>query len=265
MSAQVRFFEKNKADFSDSAVVATASQGVGFEVFALNRSNLSAWVTTGSVDADNTTFTIDFGDLHTIDSVILITHNFKAYTVKYWDGAAYQAFSTPINETTNTKATTFHQFNSVSTTKVQLTITGTQVANEDKYLFQFIVTKEIGQLNSWPVIDSPVISRNKASAKMISGKTSIREQIGFMAWTLSVAILSDSSDLDLIESLYLSNNGFLVWLCGGDEDQFSSKRIGYRLVDLPLMKCLNEYQPKFYEGLYKAGLVINVDLVEVVD
>ena len=265
MSYQIRFFEKNKADFSDAAVVATASQGVGFETFALNRSNLSAWVTNSSVDADNTTFTIDFGDLHYIDSVLLVKHNFKAYTVKYWDGSAYQDFSTAINVSGNSDETKFHQFTAVNTTKVQLTITGTMTANQDKFLYQFIVTKQIGQFNGWPVIKNPIVSRNRQFSKMLSGKQSVREMIGAFSCTLSVKTLSNSADLDIIESLYLSNEGFLLWLCGGSESQFSSSRIGYRMEDLYLMKCHNEYKPEFYNGLYKAGIVTTVDLVEVVD
>lgn len=265
MSYQPRFFEKNKADFADSAVVATASQGVGFEYFALNRSNLSAWVTNGSVDADNTTFTIDFGNLHTIDTILLVLMNFKAYTIKYWDGSTYQDFSTAINVSGNSTETKFHQFNSVSTTKIQLTITGTMVANADKFLYQFIVTKQIGQFAGWPVIKNPIRSRNRQSSKMLSGKQSIREQVGFFSCSLMFKILSSSADLDLIESLYNSNEGFLVWLSGGSETQFSSEREGYRLEDLPLMKCSNEYKPEFYNGLYKAGVVISMDLVEVID
>ena len=56
MSGQIAFFEKNYADLDYANVAATASQGVGTEDFARNRRNDSAWITSGSVDADNTTF-----------------------------------------------------------------------------------------------------------------------------------------------------------------------------------------------------------------
>ncbi len=265
MAQQIILFEKNRGDFSETDVVATASQGVGFETFAINRSNLSAWVTTGSVDADNTTFELDFGDLRDIDNIILVLHNFKNYTIQYWNGSAWTNFSTSISVTNNTSDTTRHSFTLVETTKVKLTVTGTMVANADKYLHQFICTKLIGQLNGWPIIKNAIRGRNKQRTKMLSGKESVREQIGFFSCTLEIAVTSDEEDLDLVEDLQDSNDGFLLWLCGGSESQFSSARQGYRLEDIPLVKCANEYKPNFYKGIYSLGLPVTLDLVEVVD
>ena len=75
--------------------------------------------------------------------------------------------------------------------------------------------------------------------------------------------IADFSDLTIIENLFASNDGFLVWLCGGDEDQFRSERIGYRLEDIYLMKCINEWKPVHYKGLYQAGMKVDLDLREI--
>ena len=264
MSGQIRFFEKNKIDISEPNISIAASQGDTYTDFVRNRSNLSAWQTTGSVDADNTTFEIDLVDPRSIDSIILIKHNFKSFTLQYWDGASWVDFSTAINPSTNTAETTFHQFTLVTTTKLKLTILGTIIANADKFLYQFIATEQIGQLNGWPIV-KPVIGRNRQRSKMISGKESVREQIDATQVKLNVNCWSNSADLSIVEELYDSNDGFLVWLSGGDESQFSSVRQGYRLEDLYLMKCIGEYKPAFYKGLYPSGLVIAIDLTEVVD
>jgi hypothetical protein len=265
MSQQIIFFNKNKADYSNANVTATASQGSDYASYVLNRSNQSAWVTTGSVDSDNTTLTIDFVDERALTDILLVKHNFKAYTVKYWDGATYVDFPTVISETNNSTETTHHTFASTSTTKVQITITGTMTADEDKYLFQFIATTQLGQLSSWPVIKSPEVSRNRKVLKMLSGKALVKESIGFFRCKLEIKILSTDADLTIIENLFSANEGFLVWICGGDEDQFRSERIGYRLEDIHLMKCVNEWKPELYKGLYQAGMKISLDLNEVVD
>lgn len=265
MSQQIRVFSKNKLDISNANVVLTASQADEFADFVRNRSNTSAWVTTGSVDADNTTFEVNFVDLINIDSIILIKHNFKSYTIEYWDGDSWEDFSTAIAPTTNTAETTFHQFTEVFTTKIRLTILGTMVADEDKYLFQFIATKERAQFNGWPIIKNPKHSRNRIRSKLLSGKETIKESSGAFSCQLQIKVHSDDSDLTLIEEMYNANTGFLVWLCGGDETQFSSQRIGYRLEDIYLMKCSDEYQPEWYKGLYQSGQVVGVDLIEVSD
>lgn len=265
MAQQIRFFEKNKGDFSDQAVVLTASQGNDYTERATDRNDATAWMTTGSVDSDNTTFEMDFGETKRIDTIMLLKHNFKSYEVQYWDGASWTNFATDIDETNYADASSFHQFAAVETDKIKLTIRGTQTANEDKYLYHFIATEEIGQFNGWPQIKRTTLSRNRLRTKMLSGKESIREQIGAFSCQLTVTTLRDSSDLTLIERLHYQNDGFLVWLSGGDEDQFSSVRRGYRLEDIYLCKCATELVNDWYQGIYSNGIVVKFDLVEVVD
>lgn len=264
MAGQIIFFEKNRCDFSNESLVITATQANTYVNYLSDRSTDTAWMTTSSVDADNTTITFDMVDEYELTDLILVKHNFKAYTLKYWNGSAYVNFSTPIAETTNTLETTRHSFTKVATTKLQLIIQGTMVANSDKRMFEFIATKLIGQLEAWPVINDPVVSRNKQKSTMLSGKRSVRENIGFFSCKLQVKILRSDADLDIIETLYDSNNGFLVWLCGGVTSQFSSVRKGYRKEDLFLMKCEDEYKPEFYKGLYQSGIDFQMKLVEVV-
>lgn len=265
MSSQIMFFLKSKCDISDSNVSATASQGSAYAEFALNRNNISAWMTTGSVDADNTTWTVDMVDPHFISDILLIKHNFKAFTVKYWDGAAYQAFSTPIVETVNTDETNYYTFTAVSTTKLQIRITGTQTPNDDKFMYQFIASKLLGQLEGWPVVQNPISSRNKQKSKMLSGKLNIAENIGSFKCDLTVKEWKVEDDIDIVETLYDSNEGFLVWLGGGDETQFWSARKGFRNEDLFLMKCTNDYEPTYRGGHYLRGLDMKITLEEVID
>lgn len=264
MSGQIIFFKKNVADIEKTYMTVTASQGNDFASRALNRSNLSAWITTGSVDADNTTWEVDMVDESNVTDILLIKHNFKAFTVKYWDGSTYKDFSPAINETTNTSATNWYQVSNVSTSKLKITITGTQTANVDKFLYQFIATEKIGTLSGFPVIKNPTHDENKKRNTMLSGKTHLVKNVGGFQCTLNVSEWKLDADLALVESLYGSVEGFLVWLCGGNENQFSSKRIGYRLEDIYLMKCVNEYSPEWVGGIYSRGLDISIKLEEVI-
>lgn len=265
MGYQIRFFRKNAADIDASGVTVTASQGDDVADLALNRTTLSGWMTTGSVDADNTTFQIDWDSEQLIDSILLVHHNFKNYTLQYWNGSAWTDFSTTVAVTNNTDGTTFHEFTEVSTTKLLLTVTGTQTANEDKYLGMFIATTALGQFAGWPQIKKPLVSRNRQVTQMLSGKRSIHEGVGNFACTLSVQLTTDTADLALVETLYDENEGFHVWLCGGSESQFSAPRKPYRLRDVFLMKCADELEPELHKGIYVAGMKIDMQLTEVVD
>ncbi len=263
MSGQILFFEKNKADIDAINCVATASQGAGYEDLARNRSNATAWMTSGSVDADNTTYTMDMVDEFSIDSIILVGHNLKSYTLKYWNGSAYVNFSTTIAPTTNSETTTYHTFTAVATTKVQLTVLGTVVANSDKALAQFIVTKKIAQFNGWPHIKAPAHDKNLTTNRMVSGKTALTKNLIGFTTSLEVVTLSNSADLAAIDTLFFSGNSFLVWLCGGNEDQFGYPARGFRLEDIYLMECSNKWQPEPYQGLYGIGYKTTIALAEV--
>lgn len=264
-STQILFFEKNYGDLNAVNVTATASQANDFAAFPRNRKNTSSWITTGSQDSDNTTYTYDFVDEQAVDQIILIKHNFDAYTVKYWDGATYTDFATPISVTGNTSETTQHNVTEVSTSRIQLTITGTIVADEDKTLAQFIVTKRLGRFEGWPEIKRPTLSRNKVINKMLSGKASVVENVGQYSTDLSIKVWSNDTDLTLIETLYARFSGFLFWPCGGDETQFSSVREGYRLEDIFLSKFTDDNVPEFFKGLYKTGVKVKIKLQETVD
>lgn len=265
MSGQILILEKNKLDISDPVVTLTASEAQEFADFVRNRLNSSGWATTGSLDANNTTFEVDFANAVDLDFISLVGHNFKVYQIKYWNGASYVNFSTAINETTNAATTTFHEFTKVTTTKIKLTIYGTFTADEDKFLAQFIATQKIGRLNGWPTIKDPKLSRDRISTKMLSGKVSIKEQIGNFSCKLDIKVYSDNGDLTVFEKMYMSHEGFLVLLSGGVETQFSSVRIGYRNQDFYLMKCSDELTPEWYKGFYTSGQVVNIDLKEVID
>ncbi len=266
MASQLRFFRKNFADFEKSYVTATASQSPSTAINVLQRSNRTGWGTSGSVDADNTTLTVSFGDLGTVDSILLIGHNFKAYTVKYKDptSGVYTAFSPAIAPTNSTDTTSFFSVTSVQTTDIQITITGTQVANSDKVLNQFIATTSLGQLAGWPVITAPTLAVNLTELATLSGKSAIIQNVGKYSTSLVVPNWSSSADLAIVESLYNSPEGFLFWPCGGDQSQFSSVRQGYRLQDIFLVRCKNEFTPEFTDGLYKTGMNLQIDLVEVI-
>jgi len=265
-SNQIIFFERSKSDLANVNCSITVTDAVATNTgqtivdYVRNRSNNSAWLTTGSNDSADTE--LENSD---ITDIILIEHNWDAYTIQYWTGSAYADFSTAINESSITTDTNHYNFDSVNTNKIKIIIDSTQVADADKRLSQLIVTDRFGQLTAFPEIKKPTVSLNKKRTKMLSGKSFITESTGYFACDLDVKVLSADADLTIIENIYFARQGILVWICAGDQSQFSSVRIGYRLKDLYLMRPSNEWQPEWYKGLYKSGMKIKMKLVESVN
>lgn len=264
MSGQLRFFRKNFADYEKGTITVTASQDSGDTAnLILDRSNRTAWGTTGSVDSDNTTLLIDFLDVARLDSLFLIGHNFASFLIEYYDDTLL-AYVTLEDVTGNTATTNFYSFTVLTSSKIRITIRGTQTTNSDKVLQQFIATSSIGQFNGWPVLKKPLLARNIKQQQMLSGKMFVSQTVGRYSVSAQITVTSDSSDLSLVETLQNATEGFLFWPCGGSETQFSSVRQGYTLQDIFLVRCANEFSPEFYLGLYKSGQVVNMDFVEVI-
>ena len=268
--SQIKLLYKNYVDIDNPNVTLTVTDAVatssGQDIvdFIRNRNNNSAWLTTETSDAANTTLDIDLGDVQFIDTLILIGHNFKSFTIQYWD-SGWTDFSTAIAETTNTDSSTEFTFTEVLTNKLQLILTGTQTADEDKVLKQLIVTKLLRQLEAYPEIKNPSHTTNRSISKMISGKSNFVSQIGGFNVDLVLKYWNNDDDLSAIETIYTNRLPVLVWLCGGDEDQFKFKRIGYRKEDIYLMRPSNDYVPQWFSSIYTTGIDITIKLVEVVD
>lgn len=274
MSQQPMFFEKNKIDLNESNISITVSDavatndGASFLDLMRNRNNTSGWITTDSTDAANTTITVDMVDTQDIDQILLLNHNLKAYTIKYWDGAAYQDFSTAISETTNTAVNSSYSFTQVSTSRVQIIITGAQTVDADKFIAQLILTAKInttGQLIGWPIFKKTQLDLSKRSVEAISGKLHVSDKVGAYRTEMTFKTWPESDDMTLLENVTLrQKRGFLFWPCGGDETQFSRVTEGWRLEDIFLCKVTSEWSPNWSRGIYTTGLDLKVKLSEVI-
>lgn len=273
MANQIIFFRKSLMDLDNSNITITVTDttatnnGQDYVSYMRNRKNDSAWLTTGSNDAANTTLVVDFADSVDMTDILLVGHNLGAYTIQYWTGVAYADFSTAIAETVNTESTNHHNFTSVASNRIKIIITGTQAADEDKYIKQLIVSRKIGngQLEGWPLIKRPMISTSKKATKMLSGKVNLIESIDSFSATLSVKNWNVDNDLDIIEEIYFKHSGILMWPCGGDEAQFSTQRIGYRKEDIYLVRPTNEWTPELYKGIYSSGVKVDLKLAEAIN
>ncbi|MFA5114376.1 MAG: hypothetical protein WC529_08850 [Candidatus Margulisiibacteriota bacterium] len=144
----MRFYNRNQIELF-TTIAASTGAGVA-NVY--DRNAATVWTSVGSNDATTETIEVVWAAARTISAISLLTHNFKQFTVQYWNGSAYVDFSTPINETVNAEANNLFTFTAVSTLKVKISAVTTIVANAQKYIGEFLAYNEYFSLapgNLW--------------------------------------------------------------------------------------------------------------------
>lgn len=261
INGQIKFFEKSRSDKSKVDTQYSALSNEDFLPYLFDRSNQTFWISSGSDDTTTEYIEIEFDQAYDIDRLCLVKNNFKDFNVRYDLASAWTHFAnvetlegtqSNITETANTKETNYYQFDSVNTSKIRIEATKTQTADQEKKLYQFIVSEEIGTFEYWPGI-SMTSSKNKLISRVLSGKEIINDNIGFAQIQLEFTSYPSANDLNIGDDLIASADPFLIWLCGGDETQFSTEREGFRLEDFYLMKVRDEVRGEFTNNLYKSG------------
>lgn len=270
MAGQIKFFRKNHIDLDRPNISISVSDAVAIDDGAdslnliRNRNNNSGWMTTTSDDSANTELLIDLGDYLDVDMVMLVKHNFKSFLVEYYDNdtSSFQTYENISDNSNDTSILT----KSVNTDQIKITIYGTIIADSDKILRQLIITENfgVGEFEGWPQIKRPTASLNKKVNRLLSGKVNVVEKRGAFSVSLEVKFWIIDNDLTLVENIYYNREGVLMLISGGNEDQFASKRIGYRNEDIVLVRPVNELELPYNKGIYKNGIKVKMDLEEVV-
>lgn len=274
ISGGIKFFDKSLCLGVDGST-ATASTGNSSAPFALDKNFYSVWQSVGSSDATTETLTITFPTSKTFTRLFLQKHNFKSYTVKYWNGASYVDFTnvvsidvptpvTGIAETLYANNTSYYEFDSVSSTKIQITATLTQTVNAEKYLSQAIVTTELGTFQGYPQISSFNHSANMRTQTGLSGKMNVEKSYRTANLNLDFNFYPGQADIDLIQTLYDRIDGFLVWPCGGryGSTYFRFSQLGYKLEDLFFMQTVGDLPTMYGANIFTNAVNTRLSLVE---
>ena len=212
----------------------------------------------------------------TIARIVLADVNWKEFTVKFDGGPDFTtvvgldgALGGGIAETAFVRDTAYYEFDAVTATTIEITITKTQVANEDKTLVLFIATEELGTLTGFPNNKGVTLSRNESSEKAISGRFSIEKSYESASFELTLkayAVRTDvigQADIDLLDSLHDMNIALIVWANGGVPDNFRVEQRGWRLKDIYHMQTIRGTRNAYSKNVYTLGVDQKYNFVEV--
>lgn len=257
--AGIRFFEMSFADANRLEATTEVTNNNQNVTSMINRDDFQHWESSGSNDSDTIDITCDFGRSRQIDSLLLTENNFKEFTFYRKDGGG--SWVAIASETTNTDTTYFKKFTAVNTQEVKLSITKTMTADAEKSLRDFIVTKDLGQLEGYPKVRFDNLQNQKRKT-MVNGKqksvlSGFRREV-----TLQFRDHVGADDRAIVATLGEKTEPVLVWPCGGDASQFAYNDVGYRLKDIILANLDRGNSHEFTKNLYFSGLRTNLKFVE---
>jgi len=270
--SNIRIYEKSIIDLDNVNPTFTVTDAVADDTgqsiinSIRDRSNSTAWLTTSSTDAANTKLVIDLLDALPVSKIIMILHNFFAYTFKYHDGSSFVDFVPAINETANLSETQYHSFEEVTASQFELIITqcfleGASVVDADKILRQLIFTREIDQFADQPDINKLRQNKNRRSKRMVSGKINVTKRAGAVEATLQFKPTKNKTTIKLLDTIFGSDDGILWSFIGADETGHDDIQ-GFRLEDLYLMAATNEFDTQYFEGYFNRGHDFKLELIE---
>lgn len=273
----IKFFQKSMCLLQDGAI-ATASSGDASSDRCIDRNPISYWRSVGSNDMTTESIEIEFNEAKTFDRILLQDHNFKAYSVQYFNGSIYVDFTSVVGiggalasilETAYARDTSYYEFDEVTSTKIKILVDTTQVADAQKYLNQAIVTAEMGTLTGYPEIKNTELARGLRTEKMLSGRMltfksdeTFRTQLDFKEYPPSL-----SNDIDLVFSLADTEDTFLIWICGGrtGSPYFRKQMRGYRLRDIIPVQLTASLKPIYSQNVYNNTVNFSAVFQESVD
>lgn len=268
----VKFFDKNYSLLKNGAtIVASSNDAAANRVLDISR--YTQWESIGSNDITTETLTITLGQSRTIDSILLADINFKSFEVKYFNGSTYSSFTNVVGinnvskagilETSNAYSSAFYQFDSVTTNQIQITISTTQIADQDKYMTNLFVTNEIGTFEGFPRV-KPTADRNETKATTLSRRSLIQKTYETNEIGITFKTHPYQNDVDIVENIFNREEPFLVYPCGGrtGTTYFKIEQKSWKLEDIFNMQMTGKLRNEFEKGVYLLGVNKTIKLEE---
>jgi hypothetical protein len=141
MADEVKIYSQNRID--EDCVVSVTHEDADFPFLAnaIDRDKASLFKSSGAnSDSTDVVVEVTFPEARTIDRLVLVNSNVKSCTIKYWNGSAFASWGSGSALTGNDVVTLSPQR---TTLKLQITLSTTIVANQEKQVGEVIACESL--------------------------------------------------------------------------------------------------------------------------
>lgn len=265
----IKFFEKSVCLSKDGAtIVASSGNAASSNILSMNR--YLRWDSVGSDDTTAETLTITFASA-TINRIFISDHNLKDFSITHGAGATSFVNVVGVNgslsgivETAFSESGAYYEFDSVTTTQINITATKTQIVDAQKFINVFIATEELGTFVGFPIPNIKT-DANEKSATVQTGKKITQKNFEVFRGRFSFEY-TEQADITLLNTLYERQEPFLIWLCGGKfgGQSFSVAFKNWRLKDVYQVQTSGSINTNFRNNIYTSSPMTNITVAEEV-
>jgi len=258
MGNNVKFYTENYINSRCTFVFTSATNSLSNRLYDNDR-NLKL-VSLSSNDTTDEIWTITFPFAQEISSIFIDNHNIKSGTLKYWNGGSYVDFSTPISWSANTATTNIFSFTAISTTKIQLTMSTTIIANAQKCVGELRAFKLLGEFTNNPSGVSELAFYKKQMLNETANGGNVQTIFGKKFKCTLDFDNAITVDVTLLETLSDRADSFYLHLCGG---VITYTEPGFRIYDMFFVNYINDFAPLLRSNILGIGSEIQASFWEV--
>lgn len=262
----MRFFDTNclYKEFGGT-MAASSATGLASLVFSENKDY--AW-SSQSQNSDSSQVYVErvLPFAEPINRIFVQNTNIKNLTIQVDIGSGYVNLSSA-SSFTLTKSTDgqtyFYELNTtIEIIKIKFIGSQTITANQEKYMYQALAFKELGQLKNYSDIQ-PKRERQQVISKLNSGKADIINKGKQTSFKVKLKSHFNSDDNEIIDLILQRSKEFWIWI--NDKEQTSMIMIQepYRFEDIYKVAFQKADSIHFTKNIWYSGVDVEFDLLEV--
>ncbi len=263
MSEYPQFFNTNQNIIETDDISFYSGEGTIYNAIDYDRN--TKYESTGSNDStteylDITFYTADGEhESRTLDKLILLNTNVKYFKLykNNWNGSGWDGWVEVLSVTNNADSSLIESFTQISTYRVKLEMYTTIVANQDKYVGEFIVTSLLYEATMPMDVFNIKDIQDKNIQRLYDGTAQM--VVFYNKWAASIEFHQISkTELNNLKDIYDLNTAFIVILEPYDYNgDYDKPEECYRVI------WTSAWEQKYYTNVKGAGYNVKLTLEEV--
>ena len=245
----MRFLEQNILGSYNQQILFSATSGDPFDAFS---DTFTFNYQSSGQDSDGNIVILqqDFGSDQTIDTIVVLKHNFADFAIYISSGAGFtDVTSSAVLQNSVDGLNKIYKFTTpISFTKIKFEVSGTIPANSEKTVGAILGMLEIGVIDRFTLI-KPKGNIEKKTLKLESGgMVTLYKGSNHWEFSINTDLVTVQNGIDIVEILQNKTTDFWLWINDGYDGDETVKQEPYRFEDFKRCVYTGNLQPMFYKN-----------------